>query len=48
MPAAGTPIFHDLGYVLHDGGHGTIPSDWRLFLQFMQMHFNGDVGASQK
>ena len=39
MPAAGTPIFHTLGYVMHDGGHGTIPSDWDLFLKFMQMHF---------
>jgi hypothetical protein len=40
MPPAGTPIFHTLGYVMHDGGHGTIPSDWDLFLQFMQMHFH--------
>jgi hypothetical protein len=39
MPPAGTPIFHTLGYVMHDGGHGTIPSDWDLFLQFMQKHF---------
>jgi hypothetical protein len=39
MPPAGTPIFHTLGYVMHDGGHGTIPSDWDLFLKFMQMHF---------
>jgi hypothetical protein len=39
MPAAGTPIFHTLGFVMHDGGHGTIPSDWDLFLRFMQMHF---------
>ena len=37
--AAGTPIFHTLGYVMHDGGHGTIPSDWDLFLQFMKKHF---------
>jgi hypothetical protein len=38
MPPAGTPIFHTLGYVMHDGGHGTIPADWDLFRQFMQMH----------
>jgi hypothetical protein len=37
MPAAGQPIFHTLGYVMHAGGHGTIPSDWELFLKFMQM-----------
>ena len=38
MPAAGQPILHTLGYVMHAGGHGTIPSDWDLFLKFMQMH----------
>lgn len=38
MPPTGTPIFHTLGYVMHDGGHGTIPSDWDLFLRFMRMH----------
>jgi hypothetical protein len=38
MPAAGQTIFHTLGYVMHAGGHGAIPSDFSLFLQFMQMH----------
>jgi hypothetical protein len=38
MPAAGQPILHTLGYIMHPGGHGTIPSDWELFLKFMQMH----------
>jgi hypothetical protein len=38
MPAAGQPILHTLGYIMHAGGHGTIPSDWELFLKFMQMH----------
>ena len=38
MPAAGVPIFHDIGYFEHVGGHGTIPSDWDQFLAFMQMH----------
>ena len=38
MPAAGQTIFHTLGYVMHAGGHGTIPSDWDLFLQFMKLH----------
>jgi hypothetical protein len=37
-PSAGQPIFHTLGYVMHSGGHGTIPSDWDLFLEFMRMH----------
>lgn len=38
MPAPGQTIFHTIGYVEHAGGHGTIPSDWDLFLKFMQMH----------
>jgi hypothetical protein len=38
MPAPGQPIFHTIGYVEHAGGHGLIPSDWDLFLKFMQMH----------
>jgi hypothetical protein len=46
MPAAGTPIFHTLGYVMHEGGHGTIPSDWDLFLRFMQQHFQPDASRS--
>ena len=38
MPPAGSPILHDIGYFMHAGGHGTIPSDWDQFLAFMQMH----------
>lgn len=38
MPPAGQPILNTLGYAMHAGGHGTIPSDWELFLKFMQTH----------
>lgn len=38
MPPAGRPILHTLGYYMHAGGHGTIPSDWGQFLKFMQLH----------
>jgi len=38
MPPAGQPILHTLGYFMHSGGHGTIPSDWDVFLEFIQMH----------
>jgi hypothetical protein len=38
MPAAGTPILHNIGYYMHAGGHGTMPSDWDQYLRFMQMH----------
>ncbi len=39
MPPAGQPILHDVGYLMHTGGHGTVPSDWDVFLQFMLRHF---------
>ena len=38
MPPAGQAILHDIGYYMHAGGHGTIPSDWDVFLQFLEMH----------
>jgi hypothetical protein len=38
MPAAGVAILNTLGYFMHDGGHGMIPSDWTPISQFMQMH----------
>ena len=41
MPPAGVPILHTVGYFMHAGGHGTIPSDWDQFLAFMQMHLLG-------
>jgi hypothetical protein len=38
FPAAGEPILHDLGYYMHDGGHGTVPSDFDVYITFMRMH----------
>ena len=38
-PPAGKPILHTIGYYMHDGGHGVLPSDWNIFLEFMKMHF---------
>jgi len=39
MPPAGTPILNTLGYFMHAGGHGSMPSDWVQFFKFMEMHF---------
>jgi hypothetical protein len=39
-PPADTPILHDIGYYMHDGGHGTLPGDWDIFLKFIAMHFH--------
>jgi hypothetical protein len=35
-PAAKTPILHDLSYYMHDGGHGMVPSDWDVYLDFLK------------
>jgi hypothetical protein len=40
MPKAGEAILHDIGYLMHDGGHGTIPSDWDTYLKFLEMHLH--------
>ncbi len=38
-PEAGKPILHDIGYYMHSGGHGSLPGDFDIFLDFMKMHF---------
>lgn len=38
MPQAGQIVGGTLAYYMHQGGHGTIPSDWEVFLQFMEKH----------
>jgi len=43
MPLAGQPILHTIGYLMHDGGHGMIPSDWDVYLHFVKMHFNPEL-----
>lgn len=39
IPPLGEPILKDMGFLLHDGGHGTVPSDWPVFIRFMEQHF---------
>jgi hypothetical protein len=46
MPPAGTPILHTIGYYMHAGGHGTIPSDWDQYLAFLRMHLQVSERAS--
>mgnify|MGYP003576293339 CR=1 FL=1 len=39
MPAAGDKsLLNPLGYYMHAGGHGTIPSDWDVFVEFMKKY----------
>ncbi len=39
-PAAKQSIFHDLAYYMHDGGHGMVPTDWDIYIQFLKMHLH--------
>ena len=38
-PKAGQPILNDLGYFMHAGGHGNMPIDFDIYLNFMKKHF---------
>jgi hypothetical protein len=39
MPKAGDQsLLNDLGYYMHAGGHGTIPSDWGVFISYMKKY----------
>jgi hypothetical protein len=35
-PSAKQPIFHDLSYSMHDGGHGMVPTDWQIYIEFLK------------
>jgi hypothetical protein len=35
MPAAGEYVGGNPAYYMHSGGHGTVPSDWEVFLKFL-------------
>lgn len=37
-PAAGKPVLNPLSYSMHNGGHGTVPADWEIALQFMKKY----------
>lgn len=37
-PKAGEPVLDTLGYTMHDGGHGTVPDDWNIFIEFMKKY----------
>ena len=39
-PDAGQPIFHDLSYYMHEGGHGMVASDWGIYLEFLKKTFH--------
>ena len=46
FPAAGQFVGDTLGYYMHDGGHGTVPSDWDVYLKFMKTHLKPETGPA--
>jgi hypothetical protein len=38
MPNANQPIFHTIGYFMHTGGHGSLPSDWDQYFAFLKLN----------
>jgi hypothetical protein len=39
-PSPKQPIFHDLSYYMHDGGHGMVASDWAIYIDFLKQHLH--------
>jgi hypothetical protein len=40
LPQSSQPILHDLAYEMHDGGHGMVPGDWQVYVDFLKMHLH--------
>jgi len=38
LPHAGQLAGDTLAYYMHAGGHGTVPSDWDIYLKFLEQH----------
>lgn len=38
-PAPDSPVLRDMGFLLHEGGHTTLPIDFRVMADFMDRHF---------
>lgn len=38
LPTPDSPIYHTLGYFMHEGGHGTIPLDWEIYLEYLKKY----------
>ena len=43
FPTAGQFVGDTLGYYMHDGGHGMVPSDWDVFLKFLKTHLKPEM-----
>lgn len=47
FPAAQQPIpadlSHNLNYYMHNGGHGMVPTDWAIYLDFLKQHLHPEA-----
>ena len=34
----GDPVLNTLGFLMHDGGHGTVPADYPVYIEFIKKH----------
>ncbi|MEJ2195543.1 MAG: hypothetical protein P8X73_11890 [Ignavibacteriaceae bacterium] len=39
MPSPGNPVLNDIGFYMHDGGHGMVKEDWEVIIEFLKKHF---------
>jgi len=39
MPSPGDPVLNDIGFYMHDGGHGMVKEDWEIIIKFLNIHF---------
>jgi hypothetical protein len=42
-PPPGLPLVTPLGYFVHDGGHGTLPDDWQVFINFLNIQLRAKM-----
>jgi hypothetical protein len=47
MPAASVSIPHTLGYFMHSGGHGNIPSDGNVSTSSWKRIFNENLAKDE-
>ena len=39
MPSPGKPVLNNIGFFMHEGGHGMVKEDWKVILSFLEKHF---------
>ena len=39
MPSPGKPVLNDIGFYMHEGGHGMMKEDWKIIFDFLKKHF---------